>query len=181
MWGQDIISISRNKISFASLSALSNNHVCNSYLYLGLVLVCLCIIFKARSVWKHRNEVCFNNKKINTTQVLMVNCVIYKNISCVYRAMLHISSSKEGDAINLAFFWHMHENFAHNSLCFRFFILQLFFSLLLFFFLQQQLVPQHLYSGKGVRNLSPISAIAVLPLSRLFIVGTEDGVLKICS
>ncbi|XP_078161188.1 protein serine/threonine kinase isoform X4 [Carex rostrata] len=43
------------------------------------------------------------------------------------------------------------------------------------------LVPQYLYSGKGVRNLSPISAIAVLPLSRLFIVGTEDGVLKICS
>lgn len=59
----------------------------------------------------------------------MVNRVIYKNISCVCRAMLHISCSKEGDAINLAFFWDMHENFAHYTLCFRFFILQLFFSL----------------------------------------------------
>ncbi|KAJ4796992.1 beige/BEACH domain protein [Rhynchospora pubera] len=44
-----------------------------------------------------------------------------------------------------------------------------------------QLVPQYLYSRKGVKNVSPLSTIAVLPFSRLFVVGTEDGFLKICS
>ncbi|KAJ3692978.1 hypothetical protein LUZ60_012073 [Juncus effusus] len=46
----------------------------------------------------------------------------------------------------------------------------------------QQLVPQYLYSlDKGMRNLSPLSTIEVLRFSRLFLVGTEDGFLKICS
>ncbi|KAI3935635.1 hypothetical protein MKW98_022643 [Papaver atlanticum] len=34
---------------------------------------------------------------------------------------------------------------------------------------------------RGVRNLSVLSSISILPFSRLFLVGTEDGYLKICS
>lgn len=46
----------------------------------------------------------------------------------------------------------------------------------------QQLSPHKLYSAdKGTRNLSVLSTIDVLPFSRLFLVGTEDGYLKICS
>nr|XP_029118841.1 protein GFS12 isoform X3 [Elaeis guineensis] len=46
---------------------------------------------------------------------------------------------------------------------------------------QHWLSPQKLYSAdKGMRNLSVLSTISVLPLSRLFLVGTEDGYLKIC-
>uniref|UniRef100_A0A453S6L9 Inactive serine/threonine-protein kinase lvsG n=1 Tax=Aegilops tauschii subsp. strangulata TaxID=200361 RepID=A0A453S6L9_AEGTS len=47
----------------------------------------------------------------------------------------------------------------------------------------QQLVLQNLYStdrGVKYKNMSVLSAISVLPLSRLFVVGTEDGFLKIC-
>lgn len=47
----------------------------------------------------------------------------------------------------------------------------------------QQLVLQNLYStDRGVKskNMSVLSTISVLPLSRLFVVGTEDGFLKIC-
>ncbi|RZC89224.1 hypothetical protein C5167_030919 [Papaver somniferum] len=33
---------------------------------------------------------------------------------------------------------------------------------------------------RGVRNLSVLSSISILPFSRLFLVGTEDGYLKIC-
>ncbi|KAJ1283617.1 hypothetical protein BS78_03G141800 [Paspalum vaginatum] len=47
----------------------------------------------------------------------------------------------------------------------------------------QQLALQNLYSAdRGVKhkNLSVLSTIAVLPLSRLFVVGTVDGFLKIC-
>uniref|UniRef100_A0A0E0JHV8 Protein kinase domain-containing protein n=1 Tax=Oryza punctata TaxID=4537 RepID=A0A0E0JHV8_ORYPU len=47
----------------------------------------------------------------------------------------------------------------------------------------QQLTFQNLYSSdRGVKykNLSVLSTISVLPLSRLFVVGTEDGFLKIC-
>ncbi|KAL6850326.1 hypothetical protein ACP4OV_020953 [Aristida adscensionis] len=47
----------------------------------------------------------------------------------------------------------------------------------------QQLLLQNLYSldrGMKHKNLSILSTIAVLPLSRLFLVGTEDGFLKIC-
>lgn len=46
---------------------------------------------------------------------------------------------------------------------------------------QRWLSPQKLYSAdKGMRNLSVLSTISVLPFSRLFLVGTEDGYLKIC-
>ncbi|CAM0881116.1 unnamed protein product [Alopecurus aequalis] len=47
----------------------------------------------------------------------------------------------------------------------------------------QQLVLQNLYSAdRGVKykNMSVLSTISVLPLSRLFVVGTEDGFVKIC-
>ncbi|KAG2588470.1 hypothetical protein PVAP13_5NG345700 [Panicum virgatum] len=47
----------------------------------------------------------------------------------------------------------------------------------------QQLALQNLYSadrGMKHKDLSVLSTIAVLPLSRLFMVGTEDGFLKIC-
>ncbi|KAB8081228.1 hypothetical protein EE612_002250 [Oryza sativa] len=47
----------------------------------------------------------------------------------------------------------------------------------------QQLTFQNLYSSdRGVKykNMSVLSTISVLPLSRLFVVGTEDGFLKIC-
>jgi hypothetical protein len=47
----------------------------------------------------------------------------------------------------------------------------------------QQLVLQNLYSAdRGVKykNMSVLSTISVLPLSRLFVVGTEDGFIKIC-
>ncbi|KAG0487736.1 hypothetical protein HPP92_009831 [Vanilla planifolia] len=45
--------------------------------------------------------------------------------------------------------------------------------------LQQRVSPQSLFSAdKGIRNQSVLSAISVLPFSRLFLVGTEDGFLK---
>ncbi|KAG8052177.1 hypothetical protein GUJ93_ZPchr0001g31495 [Zizania palustris] len=47
----------------------------------------------------------------------------------------------------------------------------------------QPLVLQNLYSAdRGVKykNMSVLSTIGVLPLSRLFVVGTEDGFLRIC-
>ncbi|CAK9148647.1 unnamed protein product [Ilex paraguariensis] len=41
--------------------------------------------------------------------------------------------------------------------------------------------PQHLYmADHESRNLSVLSSITILPFSRLFLVGTEDGFLKIC-
>ncbi|XP_019171266.1 PREDICTED: protein GFS12 isoform X1 [Ipomoea nil] len=45
----------------------------------------------------------------------------------------------------------------------------------------QHVVPQYLYMGDGEsRNMSVLSSISILPFSRLFVVGTEDGHLKIC-
>ncbi|CAO2838377.1 unnamed protein product [Amaranthus hypochondriacus] len=46
---------------------------------------------------------------------------------------------------------------------------------------QHRIVRQALYTAdKGSRNMSVLSSIAILPFSRLFLVGTEDGQLKIC-
>lgn len=46
---------------------------------------------------------------------------------------------------------------------------------------QQCIFPQKLYSSdRGLKNMSAISTINVLPFSRLFLVGTEDGYLKVC-
>lgn len=46
---------------------------------------------------------------------------------------------------------------------------------------ERRLSPQKLYlADRGSRNLSVLSSISILPFSRLFIVGTEDGYLKIC-
>ncbi|CAN4094999.1 unnamed protein product [Withania somnifera] len=46
---------------------------------------------------------------------------------------------------------------------------------------QQFVTPQYLYMGDGEsKNVSVLSSINVLPFSRLFVVGTEDGHLKIC-
>ncbi|KAG9459916.1 hypothetical protein H6P81_004424 [Aristolochia fimbriata] len=46
---------------------------------------------------------------------------------------------------------------------------------------QQMLSPHKLYSAdRGARNLSILSSISILPFSRLFLVGTEDGYLKVC-
>lgn len=40
---------------------------------------------------------------------------------------------------------------------------------------------QHVYSADGEsKNMSALSAISILPFSRLFLLGTEDGYLKIC-
>ncbi|CAN6466622.1 unnamed protein product [Victoria cruziana] len=45
----------------------------------------------------------------------------------------------------------------------------------------QQVIPRKLYtSDRGARNMSTLSSIDILPFSRLFVVGTEDGFLKIC-
>ncbi|KAF3777824.1 GFS12 protein [Nymphaea thermarum] len=45
----------------------------------------------------------------------------------------------------------------------------------------QQVIPRKLYtSDRGARNMSALSSIDILPFSRLFVVGTEDGFLKIC-
>ncbi|XP_060173979.1 protein GFS12 isoform X2 [Lycium barbarum] len=46
---------------------------------------------------------------------------------------------------------------------------------------QQFVTPQYLYTGdRESKNASVLSSINVLPFSRLFVVGTEDGHLKIC-
>nr|XP_043605925.1 protein GFS12 [Erigeron canadensis] len=46
---------------------------------------------------------------------------------------------------------------------------------------QQRITPQHLYmADRESRNMSVLSNIAILPFSRLFLVGTEDGYLKVC-
>ncbi|KAL2459379.1 protein serine/threonine kinase [Forsythia ovata] len=46
---------------------------------------------------------------------------------------------------------------------------------------QYSVTPQHLYmADKESKNMSSLSAISILPFSRLFLVGTEDGYLKIC-
>ncbi|XP_024023375.1 protein GFS12 isoform X2 [Morus notabilis] len=44
----------------------------------------------------------------------------------------------------------------------------------------QRIIPQNLYADQGTRNLSVLSSISILPFSRLFVVGTEDGYLRIC-
>lgn len=46
---------------------------------------------------------------------------------------------------------------------------------------QYRATPQHLYMADGEsKNMSVLSAISILPFSRLYLVGTEDGYLKIC-
>ncbi|KAF7806911.1 protein GFS12 [Senna tora] len=46
---------------------------------------------------------------------------------------------------------------------------------------QHHIIPQKLYtSDNGSRSLSALSSISILPYSRLFLVGTEDGYLRIC-
>ncbi|KAK6146264.1 hypothetical protein DH2020_020133 [Rehmannia glutinosa] len=46
---------------------------------------------------------------------------------------------------------------------------------------QYRASPQHLYMADGEsKNMSVLSAIRILPFSRLLLVGTEDGHLKIC-
>ncbi|XP_021836164.2 protein GFS12 isoform X3 [Spinacia oleracea] len=46
---------------------------------------------------------------------------------------------------------------------------------------QHRVVSQALHTAdRGLRNMSVLSSIAILPFSRLFLVGTEDGQLKIC-
>ncbi|CAI9090600.1 OLC1v1025407C1 [Oldenlandia corymbosa var. corymbosa] len=44
-----------------------------------------------------------------------------------------------------------------------------------------RIMPQYLYTAeRDSRNMSALSSISILPFSRLFLVGTEDGYLKIC-
>ncbi|KAJ1423857.1 WD40/YVTN repeat-like-containing domain superfamily [Sesbania bispinosa] len=46
---------------------------------------------------------------------------------------------------------------------------------------QYHIIPQKLYvSDNGMRSLSALSSISILPFSRLFLIGTEDGYLRIC-
>ncbi|XP_017218771.1 protein GFS12 isoform X1 [Daucus carota subsp. sativus] len=46
---------------------------------------------------------------------------------------------------------------------------------------QHYVTPQYLYmADRELRNLSAFSSITILPYSRLFLLGTEDGYLKIC-
>ncbi|KAM7463204.1 hypothetical protein LguiA_031325 [Lonicera macranthoides] len=46
---------------------------------------------------------------------------------------------------------------------------------------QHHITPQYLYmADRELRNLSTLSSITILPLSRLFLIGTVDGYLKIC-
>lgn len=46
---------------------------------------------------------------------------------------------------------------------------------------QNQVIPQKLYmADQGTRNMSVLCSITILPYSRLFLVGTEDGYLRIC-
>ncbi|KAG0618615.1 hypothetical protein M758_4G078200 [Ceratodon purpureus] len=46
----------------------------------------------------------------------------------------------------------------------------------------QVIQPQRLYTAyQGSRSFSKIFSISVLPFSRLFLIGTEDGFLKVCS
>ncbi|XP_059632013.1 protein GFS12 isoform X2 [Cornus florida] len=46
---------------------------------------------------------------------------------------------------------------------------------------QHRVTPQHLYmADNGMRNMSVLSSISILPFSRLFFVGTEDGYLRVC-
>ncbi|KAE9611270.1 putative protein kinase CMGC-CDKL-Cr family transcription factor WD40-like family [Lupinus albus] len=46
---------------------------------------------------------------------------------------------------------------------------------------QHHINPQRLYiSDNGIRGLSALSSISILPFSRLFLIGTEDGFLRIC-
>ncbi|XAR49747.1 hypothetical protein NMG60_11033036 [Bertholletia excelsa] len=46
---------------------------------------------------------------------------------------------------------------------------------------QHHVTPQYLFlADRGARNMSVLSSLCILPFSRLFLVGTEDGHLKIC-
>ncbi|KAK9080055.1 hypothetical protein SSX86_001730 [Deinandra increscens subsp. villosa] len=46
---------------------------------------------------------------------------------------------------------------------------------------QHRITPQYLYmADRESRNMSVLSNITILPFSRLFLVGTEDGYLKVC-
>nr|XP_027120938.1 protein GFS12-like [Coffea arabica] len=47
---------------------------------------------------------------------------------------------------------------------------------------ERLVTPQYLYTAdRESRNMSVLSSISILPFSRLFLVGTEDGYLKICA
>ncbi|XP_030496842.2 protein GFS12 isoform X1 [Cannabis sativa] len=44
-----------------------------------------------------------------------------------------------------------------------------------------RIIPQNLYMAEqGTKNISMLSSISILPFSRLFVVGAEDGYLRIC-
>ena len=46
---------------------------------------------------------------------------------------------------------------------------------------EHRIIPQKLYSpDHGSRNMSVLSSICIIPYSRLFVVGTEDGYLRMC-
>lgn len=46
---------------------------------------------------------------------------------------------------------------------------------------EQRITPQNLYmADNGNRNVSVLTSICILPFSRLFLVGTENGYMKIC-
>eukprot|EP00976_Prorocentrum_cordatum_P063877 1177257-Prorocentrum_minimum.AAC.5 len=43
-----------------------------------------------------------------------------------------------------------------------------------------KLEPMRIRSNRGIKEKGAMASISVLPFSRLFMVGTEDGVVKIC-
>ncbi|XWS08435.1 hypothetical protein CRYUN_Cryun40dG0002300 [Craigia yunnanensis] len=46
---------------------------------------------------------------------------------------------------------------------------------------EHRIIPQKLYSSDhGSRNMSVLTSISIMPFSRLFVVGTEDGYLRMC-
>ncbi|KAK4800385.1 hypothetical protein SAY86_020872 [Trapa natans] len=48
--------------------------------------------------------------------------------------------------------------------------------------LNRMIMPRKLHMGQqGTRNMSTLSSICILPFSKLFLVGTEDGYLRICN
>ena len=129
VWGQDVISVSRNKIALTSLARPSSD--------VRLSFSQLAPLFN------------LEKKKFTTSN----------------RSVPFIKQFAWG--MSWKSIWFLWKWFSYASMQIG----------------HQQLALQNLYSadrGMKHKDLSVLSTIAVLPLSRLFMVGTEDGFLKIC-
>lgn len=137
------------------------------YVYQIILLPCLILLINLN----HRShECCFIYSKAGRKSLFFCKLHLLLNAICI-----------SGKFITL-----MHNGISvYLQCCYLFFFLNNFFPLNCVNTVlqdgQHRLVPQKLYvADNGAKNLSVLSSISILPFSRLFLVGTEDGYLRIC-